>query len=131
MNFTNSRKISKKLLAISMCALMAVSSLGITAAAKNTDYEFSVAAGTLKNGYWATKDDDDQIAYINAKKIIGNFIMYAVTKSGTKSTESKIVKKTGKKEYEYLNYAGKGVTRGICAYNNGNSKATVSGIWCP
>ena len=40
-------------------------------------------------------------------------------------------KKTGKKEYEYLNYAGKGVTRGICAYNNGNSKATVSGIWCP
>ena len=131
MSFINSNKISKKVIAIAMCAMTVASRGAVSASAKNTDYSFSVAAGKLDRKYWAVKDDDEQLAYINAKKVNGNFKMYAVTKSGTKVTESRVVKKPGKKTYEYFKYTGRGVTRGVCAYNDGNSKGTVSGVWCP
>lgn len=128
----NNRKKSKRIVAIVMCALMAVSCLSITASAKNTTFSFSsVSAGKGYYGYWATKDDNEQNAYINPSTITGSFRLYVVNKSGTKVSAARIVSTKGNKAYHYTTYSPKSVTRGAAAYNMGNSSAKVSGTWCP
>jgi hypothetical protein len=128
----NNRKKSKRVFAIVICALMAVSCLSITASAKNTTFSFSsVSAGKGSYGYWATKDDYEQNAYINPSTITGSFRLYAVDKSGTKVSAAKVISTKGNRSYSYTTYSPKKVTRGVAAYNMGNSSAKISGKWCP
>lgn len=130
---TKSKKkgLAKRIAAITMCAMLGVSCLSMTASAKNTNFSFNVGAGKSYYGYTATKDDYEQAAYINPKTITGKFILYAVNSNGTKVTYSRNVSSTGNKKYSYFTYSGKGAKRGVRAYNSGNSYAKISGKWCP
>lgn len=125
-------KVLKKVTAIAMCVMMVISIGAITASAKNTNFSFSsVSAGKGYYGHFATKDDSEQYAYINPSTITGSFRLYAVTKSGVKVSYARILSTIGNKSYHYTTYSPKNATRGVAAYNMGNSSAKIYGKWCP
>lgn len=132
MSLINSSKTFKKVIAIAMC-IMTVASIGaVTASAKNTNFSFSsVLAGKGKYNYYATKDDNEQTAYINPSAITGTFRLYAVNTSGAKVSQARNRSTTGNKPYDYIVYSPKNSLRGVAAYNMGNSSAKISGKWCP
>lgn len=132
MNATKKSNLFKKVTALAICVMMVTFIGAVTASAKNTNFSFSsVSAGKGYYGYFATKDDSEQYAYINPSTITGSFRLYAVTKSGTKVSAARTLSTKGNKSYHYTTYSPKNITRGVAAYNMGNRSAKISGKWCP
>lgn len=112
MNSAKKRNVFKKVTALAMCAMMAVSSCGISASAANKEFSFSVKTSSNGGKQFTTiskKDDNEQRAYVTTKRsnlIKNDLFYYSVWKNSTKVTPYSKTTANGRKTISY--YSGKG-----------------------
>ncbi|MCH5297911.1 MAG: hypothetical protein J1E85_09605 [Ruminococcus sp.] len=131
------RGIIKKVTAVTMCAMMAVSCFGITASAANKEFDFEVRTtvnGGKQFSSTSKKDDNEQRAYVTTKHsnlISSDLFYYSVWKGNTKVTPYSRTTTNGSKTISY--YSGKGKAGSYYKLQGDTDKyyVTASGVWCP
>lgn len=130
-------KAFKKITALAMCAMIAVSCCGISASAANKKFDFEVKTtvnGGKQFSSTSKKDDNEQRAYVTTKHsnlINSDLFYYSVWKGNTKITPYSKTTTNCRKTISY--YSGKGTAGSYYKLQGDTDKyyVTASGVWCP
>lgn len=137
MKLIKKKKAFKKITALAMCAMIAVSCCGISASAANKEFDFEVKTtvnGGKQFSSTSKKDDNEQRAYVTTKHsnlISSDLFYYSVWKGNTKVTPYSKTTTNCRKTISY--YSGKGTAGSYYKLQGDTDKyyVTASGVWCP